>query len=145
MTRTRKKRPCRICRRWFRPHPRAGDRQKVCSEASCQRERHRLSCAAWHAREREESRCHRLRQKIIKPLDAPSEAVQGPVRGRVAWDEVRDAVGVEVAVITEVIAELFESVLRDAVESQVLEITSESRRVPSSRRRDAIAVHRAPP
>jgi hypothetical protein len=25
-----KKRPCGICRRWFEPHPRAGDRQTVC-------------------------------------------------------------------------------------------------------------------
>ena len=33
-----RKRPCRICRRWFQPHARAGERQRVCSEAACQRD-----------------------------------------------------------------------------------------------------------
>ena len=45
-----RKRPCRICRCWFLPHPRAGPRQQVCSRPECQRERHRRACADWRRR-----------------------------------------------------------------------------------------------
>ena len=43
-----RKRPCRICRRWFRPHPRVKDRQKTCGNPNCQREWHRRKCAQWN-------------------------------------------------------------------------------------------------
>ena len=36
-----RKRPCRICKRWFMPHPRVKDRQKTCGNPPCQREWHR--------------------------------------------------------------------------------------------------------
>jgi hypothetical protein len=48
----RRKRPCRICRRWFVPHPGAGDRQHVCSAVDCQRERHWRACPLARARAR---------------------------------------------------------------------------------------------
>ena len=31
-----RKRPCTICRRWFRPDPRVGDRQHACGKPECQ-------------------------------------------------------------------------------------------------------------
>jgi len=43
-----KKRPCRICRRWFRPHARLKDRQKTCGDPACQKEWHRRTCARWN-------------------------------------------------------------------------------------------------
>jgi hypothetical protein len=42
------KRPCRICKRWFRPHPRVKDRQKTCGDPQCQQEWHRRKCAEWN-------------------------------------------------------------------------------------------------
>jgi len=39
--------PCRICRQWFRPDLRLGDRQRVCSAPACQAERQRRNVAAW--------------------------------------------------------------------------------------------------
>jgi hypothetical protein len=86
-------RPCGICRRWFRPHPRAGDRQRVCSSEECQRERHRRACEHWHAANAEEERVERVRQRVTVGAAgaAPAE--------RLDWGRVRDAVGVEVAVI----------------------------------------------
>jgi hypothetical protein len=33
-----RKRPCRVCRRWFRPDPRQKERQYVCGDEDCQRE-----------------------------------------------------------------------------------------------------------
>ncbi len=43
-----RKRPCRICRRWFLPHPRLKDRQKTCGNSPCQREWHRRKCEQWN-------------------------------------------------------------------------------------------------
>jgi hypothetical protein len=43
-----RKRPCRVCKRWFIPHSRLKDRQKTCGDAPCQREWHRRKCEQWN-------------------------------------------------------------------------------------------------
>ena len=124
-------RPCRICRRWFRPHPRAGDRQHVCGRADCQRERHRRACQRWRKREAPAERAHRLRQRVRGDRDGDAGAATLRV-----WDAVRDAVGLEVTVILQEVSRLLEDLVRDAVRRQVHAPPTESRRVPSAERRD---------
>ena len=135
-------RPCRICRHWFRPHPRAGDRQHVCSRPDCQRERHRRACQRWRQREAPAEHAHRLRQHLR--LDAEDEPATG--RGpRLSWDAVRDAVGLEHAVILEEIHRLLGDMVRDAVHRQLSASTMESRQVPcEGRRDDMVSAARAP-
>ena len=128
-------RPCRICRHWFHPHPRTGDRQHVCSRADCQRERHRRACQRWRQREAPAERAHRLRQRLRAEADDGGQAAAG---GRLSWDAVRDAVGLEVAVILEEISRLLEDVVRDAVGREVLNSAGESGRVLSGGRRDGM-------
>ena len=60
-----RKRPCKICRKWFLPNPRAGDRQRTCSEPACQRERHRRACSDWHRRNPDYDRESRLRARLV--------------------------------------------------------------------------------
>ena len=43
-----KKRPCRICKRWFMPNPKLKDRQMTCGDPDCQREWHRKKCEEWN-------------------------------------------------------------------------------------------------
>ena len=43
-----RKRPCRVCKRWFISHPRLKDRQKTCGNLPCQREWHRRKCEQWN-------------------------------------------------------------------------------------------------
>jgi len=43
-----RKRPCRVCKRWFIPHPRLKERQKTCGDQQCQREWHRRKCEQWN-------------------------------------------------------------------------------------------------
>lgn len=136
-----RKRPCRICRHWFRPHPRAGDRQQVCSRADCQRERHRHACQRWRQREAPAERAHRLRQRLRGEVGSG----QGAAALRVSWNVVRDAVGLEVAVIIEEISRLLEDVVRDAVHRQVGVAVRESRQVlPTGRRDDMVSEARTP-
>lgn len=128
-----RRKPCRICGHWFRPHPRAGDRQRVCGAAACQRERHRRACAAWRERESEAIGAHRLRQQIrVQPLDAPP----GLPSQQLHWDAVRDAVSLQVGVVLEEIVRLLETQLRDAVHRQGYGIQGQSSRHGAGERRD---------
>ena len=137
-----RKRPCRICRRWFIPHPRTGARQHVCSRADCQRERHRRACQRWRHREAPAERAHRLRQRLQEAAESAPAAGPGP---RLPWDVVRDAVGPEVTVILEEISRLLADVVRDAVQWQVGAPARESRQVPpGGRRDDMVLAARAP-
>jgi hypothetical protein len=45
-----RKKPCSICRRWFRPDPRVGNRQRACGQADCQAVRRQQTQAAWRER-----------------------------------------------------------------------------------------------
>lgn len=134
----RRKRPCRVCRKWFLPHPRAGSRQKVCSSASCQRERHRRNCEEWRDRHPDYDRENRLRARIEaeREPDAPRPSLD-PL-GEVAWEAARDAVGLEAAVITEVTAKVVVSWVRDVVGWEASGITGESPRHGGRAARDEI-------
>lgn len=91
------KKPCRICRKWFEPHPRAGSRQTVCSAPTCQRSRNRRACARWREAHPDYDRDRRLRERIENE-DAPAEA--RPTT-KVLWPAVQHAVGLEVGVVLE--------------------------------------------
>ena len=59
-----RKRPCRICRRWFSPDPRLKDRQMTCGEEACKREWHRRKCAEWNRENSELIKRERLAYKL---------------------------------------------------------------------------------
>ena len=67
-----KKRPCRICRRWFMPDPRLKDRQMTCGDAACQREWHRRKCKVWNKNNATYFRANYLQKK----LDTASESAK---------------------------------------------------------------------
>lgn len=46
--RNNKKRPCRICRKWFRADPRVGERQMTCGNKDCQNKWHTRKCSEWN-------------------------------------------------------------------------------------------------
>ena len=115
-----RKRPCRICRKWFTPHPRAGDRQHVCSEADCQEKRHRQACASWRRRHPDYDREERLRRRLRTGGGVDASALTAdPLRG-IDWGAARDAVGLEVAVAIEETGKVLHLWARDAVRSQVV-------------------------
>jgi len=97
-----KKRPCRVCRKWFVPDVHEGLRQQFCTSAKCQKERHRRGCAAWRKRNPDWDRADRLRRRMhVEDTPVARETIaKDPMRG-VRWDKVRAAVGVGVAVVVE--------------------------------------------
>lgn len=57
-------RPCRVCRRWFCPDPRLGDRQKTCGHPECRQEWHRKQCATWNKKNRDYFQANYLQKKL---------------------------------------------------------------------------------
>ncbi len=129
-----RKRPCGICRKWLQPHPRAGDRQRVCSSPECQRERHRRADRAWHQRHPDYDRDRRLRVRLQAEEVRPGCLLPG-----LDWVTVQDAVGLEVRVVIEESSRLLLRVAQDAVGLEPLEIPGESRRVPPTGLQDETA------
>lgn len=68
-----RKRPCRICGKWFTPNPRVGDRQKTCGSSGCKKEWHRKKCAEWNQKNKIDSKSNYLDKKLSA---IPSEESQ---------------------------------------------------------------------
>lgn len=86
-----RKRPCRICRRWFRPDNRVGDRQRACGKAGCQEARRQKTQASWRARNPGYATAHRIvhrnQDETAEPLRTP------PPLNRLPWDLAKDQFG----------------------------------------------------
>jgi len=113
----RRKRPCRVCGKWFMPSPRVGERQRVCGCASCQRERHWRNCQTWRERNRDYEREGRLRSRLVREPSAETSSVAP--RAEVDWSAARDLVGLEVVVILQLMLEVLLRSPRDLVGRQV--------------------------
>ena len=59
-----RKRPCRICGKWFSPNPRVGDRQKTCGAEECKRRWHTLQCARYNKKNREQFKESHLGKRL---------------------------------------------------------------------------------
>ncbi len=57
------KRPCSICRKWFKPDVRQVGRQNTCSP-ECRKESHRRQCKAWNGKNREYFKNNYLDKKL---------------------------------------------------------------------------------
>jgi len=104
------KRPCRICRRWFTPHPRLGDRQRTCGDPHCKKEWHRKKCAEWNRENAEYFRCNYLHKKLEGVSGVEGVALFCPVRSRspsgLPQRKVQEVIGVKQFVIIEYLGQL---------------------------------------
>src|SRR3990172_10927123 len=87
------KRPCRICRRWFAPDPRVGERQHVCQREECQTERHRRDQAEWYRRNPGYFIARRLGERAAESDPRPPR--MPPPLGRLPWELAQDEFGVQ--------------------------------------------------
>lgn len=95
MATKRTKRPCRVCGGWFEPHARAVRQQVTCGP-ECSRERHRRMCEGWRRRNPDYDREERLRRRVRRPAEPP---VEGDPRDGLVWPQMREAVGLKMAVV----------------------------------------------
>jgi hypothetical protein len=105
-----RRRPCRICRKWFSPHPRAGDRQKTCGSVSCRKAWHARKCREWNRSHSEYFKAIYLTDKLTR-LNEESRAglsLAPPPRFRVGLPrrEVQEVIGPQGLVIIEYFSQL---------------------------------------
>lgn len=103
---TRKKRPCSICRKWFQPDVRQIGRQRTCSDA-CRKELHRRQCEKLNRKNKADSKNNYLGKKIEKAVEMETQGVSRPLRqGKspvLPLDVISTHYGIKTAVMIEYI------------------------------------------
>ena len=113
-TATRKK-PCRICRRWFLPDVRLKDRQKTCGRTECKRQWHNKKCAQWYRANIDYFKANYLQKKIDaaqggeprstdKPNPHQPKVTRSRMKSGLPVAYVQELVGVKHIVIIEYLA-----------------------------------------
>jgi hypothetical protein len=132
-----KKRPCRICRRWFMPNPRLKDRQMTCAAPECKKEWHRRKCAEWNKDNSDYFKSNYLQKKLeavtgsekaSKPLPAKSRLKSG-----LPLEYVQEVIGIQQLVIIEYFGQLLFRRFQEVLKGQVIVKTEKVRRLPPTR------------
>src|SRR5450631_2104620 len=90
-----RKRPCTICRRWFRPDLRVGDRQHACGNPECQTARRQKTQAGWRRRNPDYAIAYRLDQRAAQ-TQPPPEALRLPAPlNLLPWEFAKDQFGAQ--------------------------------------------------
>src|SRR5437899_11362720 len=90
-----RKRPCTICRRWFRPDARVGDRQRACTKPECQTARQQKTQASWRSRNSGYAIAWRIDRRATQ-AQQPSESLRLPAPlNQLPWEFAKDQFGVQ--------------------------------------------------
>jgi len=124
-----RKRPCTICRRWFRPDPRVGERQRACDRPECQTARRKKAQASWRRRNPDYSIAWRLDRRKAQteepaPLRLPSPLPQLP------WNVAKDEFGSQGADFLGVMSALILRAAKDEIRSYPIDPTGLPNRLP---------------
>ena len=119
-----RKRPCRICRKWYTANPRLGDRQQTCGHRECQRQWHARKCREWNLRNPEYFQAITLSRQL--EVCTGSEAEKPPLPAR----ELQEVIGVQQFVIMHYFAQQLFRRLQDVISRQRFENTGDRRQVP---------------
>lgn len=131
-----RKRPCRICGKWFAPNPRLGDRQKTCGDPECKRLWHTRMCAEWNRAHRHLFQENYLKKRVQAgdtgqqqpPVRSPPPVPIPPVQHTPPLDYprkvVQEVIGVQQLVIIEYIVRLLKRDVQEVIQSQVADIHS---------------------
>jgi len=130
MSNTRK-RPCCICRQWFRPDPRVGARQRACRKPECQTVRRRRTQARWRSANPAYAAAYRIdRRNTEKP---PPELLRVPAPlTQVPWDLAKDEFGARGADFLGVVSTLLLRSAKDQFQAYRGEQTGVPGTVPAS-------------
>jgi hypothetical protein len=90
-----RKRPCRICRQWFRPNPRIGDRQHACGKPECQRSRRQKTQASWRRRNPDYATAWRIQQRAAQSNPEPEPLRLPAPLNQLPWDIAKDQFGAQ--------------------------------------------------
>lgn len=153
-----KKRPCRICRKWFIPNPRAGDRQRTCGDHECMSKWHAKKCAEWNRKNRKYAQEKYLHDKLViavnqndackKPsvadatVKAPVSVIHPASFPQLPRSLIQEVIGVQQLVIIEYVGrQLFRSV-QEVIKRQRVEFSQDAEQLPTTRQARGDSVSR---
>jgi hypothetical protein len=137
-----RKRPCRICGKWFSPNPRLGGRQKTCGTDECQKQWHARKCAEWNRKNRAYVKEIYLRGRLESfgsgpPAQSPSSCtscrINDPPRRtsplNLPQEVIQEVIEVKQFIIIEYIVRLLMRRFQEVIRIQLLEKQRESMRL----------------
>ena len=140
-----KKRPCRVCGKWYPPHPRLGDRQQTCGALECQRKWHARKCAEWNRKNRAYFKEIYLRGRLESfgsgpPAQSPSPGtacrINDPPRRSSPLDlpqeAIQEVIEVKQLIIIEYIVRLLMRGVQEVIHTQLVEKQKGIGRLPLS-------------
>ena len=131
-----KKRPCRICRRWFMPDPRLKDRQMTCGDAACQKEWHRRTCKKWNKNNAAYFKANYLQKKLNaasesaktsksnQPETGTVLATKRPHNPLLPLEVVQEVISIQQVVIIEYFGQLLIRLFQEALRKKLIVNTS---------------------
>jgi hypothetical protein len=132
-----RKKPCRICRKWFRPDVRVGARQRTCGRPECQIIRRNKTQSAWRARNPDYFVAWRIQAR------SESEQTPEPLRlphplSNLPWDLAQDEFGIKGADFIGAIGGVLLRATKDQLKAQVIDFTVDSVILPRFPTKDQI-------
>jgi len=117
------KRPCCICRRWFRPDPRIGSRQRACRKPDCQAVRRLQTQKSWRDRNPDYFIARRIQERGQQ--DQPPEPLRlPPPLSQLPWDIAQDEFGVKGTDFIGILGTVLLRVAQDQFRAYVIECTA---------------------
>ena len=132
-----RKRPCRICKRWFLPNPRLKGRQKTCGDHQCQKQWHRKKCKEWNRKNADYFKSNYLHKKIEAATDGdkvlrtlPADRISSvPPKSRIKSGlpvaNVQEVIGIQHTIIIEYLAQLLIRRYHNALKQQLMVNTAQ--------------------
>ena len=126
-----RKKPCRICGRWFHPDARVGERQRACGKPECQTARRQKTQAYWRKRNPDYPIGWRLDQRATQT--PPPELPRFPVPlNQLPWEFAKDQFGAQGADFIGVMSALIVRAAKDQIRPYLLDPTGLPGRLPGS-------------
>ena len=130
-----RKRPCCICRQWFRPDPRVGSRQRSCGKAKCRVLRRQKSQASWRRRNPGYAIAYRIDQRAAQTEPAEVMRVPAPLN-QLPWEFAKDQFGPQRADFIGVMGALMVRTAKDEFRAYLIDSRRLSDTLPPSTAKD---------
>jgi len=130
-----KKRPCKICRKWFAPDPRLGDRQKTCGTKECQNKWHAKKCAQWNRQHRAYFQAIYLSKKLQAVQDQatkkpPPQLHKSTIFSKLPQEMIQEVISAQQLVIAEYLSQVLLRSVQEVIRLQHTDMLRKVKRLP---------------
>jgi len=116
------KKPCCICRCWFRPDVRVGNRRRTCGRPECQDALRKKNQASWRARNPDYFIARRI-QVRAESKRKPEPLQLSPPLSNLPWDIAQDEFGAKGADFIGTMGKLLLQAAQSEIKGQVVDST----------------------